>query len=147
MQAQTLVIDGNNVVFYINHNKGELECLLSLIDFTSSFATVYPIISSELRYRIDKPNELKRLIKNKRVLVTPSNVDVDLFILETAKQLGAYIISNDQYRQYKGHYSETIGRRISFMIFRDHQGILRVILPELNYNGVIHHDPKPVLIS
>jgi len=145
MNTQALVIDGNNVILSLDHRKGYLNCLLLLLERISSFFEIYPVVSREIFYRIDRPRKLKERVNQNQILVTPPNVDTDLYILEIARQLDAYVLSNDQYRQYRNNYSDVIKKRIPFMVFRDHQGVLRFILPEMYTEEVICHDKKPLL--
>lgn len=98
------VIDVNNVVFTRRNGtskRAQLQRLIKLIQVVESMGEVYPVVSTELKYRIDEYKRLKSLIEQGKILEMPVNTDNDEYILELARQLDAFIISNDRFRQYR----------------------------------------------
>ena len=87
MHPNPVVIDGNNAILSINRKKGNLECLTKLIEKIDKNRQIYPIISNELKYRLENPTLLPSFIQKHQILVTPANVDTDVFILETLEEI------------------------------------------------------------
>lgn len=123
------VIDGNNVAFHKRTKKPELNSLLVLIQRLQQIGSVFPVISSELKYRIDDPQTLRTYISQQKILESPPHTDSDRFILELTKQLDAFLVSNDLYKQYKSLYPTVISRRLPFMLVKIHTGEIMTILP------------------
>ncbi len=124
------VIDGNNVAFFRKKARNaELQGLLVVIQRLQQLGSVFPVVSSMLKYRIDDPQSLKASISKREVLETPPNTDSDRFILELATQLDAFLVSNDQYKEYKDLYSSAIDRRLPFMLVKSPTGEIMAIMP------------------
>lgn len=123
------VIDGNNVAFHLRAKKAELNSLLVLIQRLQQIGSVFPVISSELKYRVDDPQTLRAYISQQKILETPPHTDSDRFILELATQLDAFLVSNDRYKEYESLYPTVIARRLPFMLVKDPTGQIITILP------------------
>ncbi len=123
------VIDGNNVAFYLRPKKAELGSLLVLIQRLQQVGTVFTVVSSELKYRVDDPQTLQSHVSQQKILETPPHTDCDRFILELATQLDAYLVSNDQYKEYKSLYPTIIARRLPFMLVKMPTGEVMTIIP------------------
>lgn len=109
------IIDGNNVVF--NERKDiQLQRLLTLRKDVKLIGKCLVVVSHSLKYRIDNQEDLKKLLSRDDFIETPNGVDNDLYILEMAHKLNAYIVSNDWFRQYKELYSEIIDNRKEFLL-------------------------------
>ena len=110
-----LIIDGNNVVF--NERKElQLKRLLVLRKDIKLIGKCFVVVSHSLKYRIDNQEELEKLLLRDDFIETPNGVENDLYILEMARKLNAYIVSNDKFRQYKDLYSEIIDKRKDFLL-------------------------------
>lgn len=123
------IIDGNNVALSNNGRKAKLEWLLAIIKELNPIGTVFPVVSASLKYRIDDQDQLTELIKKQVVWETPAGEDTDLFILELARKLKGYIVSNDRFRQYKEIYPSIVNQRFSFLLVEDKEGNVNAILP------------------
>lgn len=73
------------------------------------------------------------MIANRIIIESPAERPDDLYILEIAKRLNGYVLSNDCFHQYKELYSEVLKRRITYMIIRE-----EVIIPALQTNDNIN---------
>lgn len=130
-ETPMIVIDGDNVVnhgltnVYETRQKSQLRYLLLLIDYCQAQNyEVIVLISPKLKYHIDDPGALERLIIKGLIKETPAGVDSDLFILETTRVFQTYLISNDLFRQYRDSYPVVRKRRIPFLIINE-----RIVLP------------------
>jgi hypothetical protein len=74
------------------------------------------IIDASLRHDIDDPNQLEALIDNQHVRQSPAGAEADFFVLETAQQQNARVVSNDTFEKYRDNYDWIWERRIPFMI-------------------------------
>jgi len=129
-ESVLLIIDGNNIVFN-NKREAILNRLSDLIYEIQSIGRYLVVVSHELKYRIDNRKKLEKFLSTDEFVETPKGEDSDRYILECAQKLNGYIISNDQYRQYKGQYTDEINRRLSFM-FITLETKTQVILPWKN---------------
>ena len=73
-------------------------------------------MDASLRYKVDDPNQLEALIQNQDIRQSPAAADADYFILVYADDLGASVISNDEYEQYQETYPFIEERRVPLMI-------------------------------
>jgi hypothetical protein len=130
-ESSIIVIDGNNIVNHrlIRGQTGCLQNLLLVLEYLQGEKfTPIILVSAKLKYYIDDPRSLEDLLEQGSIMETPAGSDSDLFILETAKMLDAYIFSNDLFRQYNQAYGNVIDHRIPFLIIND-----RIISPTLQY--------------
>ncbi len=74
------------------------------------------IIDASLRHRIDDPDQLEGLIDAQKIRQAPAGTDADYFILETAGQHEAQVISNDEFDRYRSRYPWIDQRRVPLMI-------------------------------
>ncbi|MFX0094111.1 MAG: hypothetical protein ACFFBD_20400, partial [Candidatus Hodarchaeota archaeon] len=78
------------------------------------------IISAALKYDIDDPEQVSRLINADMVWEAPAGSYDDLFVIEIAKKHNAYIVSNDRYLDIQENYPEIkswlVDRKVQFII-------------------------------
>jgi len=74
------------------------------------------IVDAALRHRIDDPDELEGLIQRQEVRQAPAGTDADFFVIATAEEMDAPIISNDAYKPYRRDHPGLDDRRIPLMI-------------------------------
>lgn len=111
-----LVLDGNNIAFYMSTN-GTPQVSNLLRAYQSLKSTGYrPIIvvSAALKYRIDQPDILQSLKNRKIVIESPRGTDDDLTIIQLAKQRNANIISNDRFLDWRERYPQLDSRLIRY---------------------------------
>ena len=87
-------------------------------------------VSSCLKKQIDDKPSFHHYLNKKIFVETPAGDDCDLFILETAKQFNALVLSNDLFKNYASQYPIVRKRRVSFIIFDD-----TIIIPQLAVKG------------
>lgn len=102
---QPIIVDGTNVAYATGEpsisNIKKVRISLVKLGFQ-------PIIfvSNALRYKIDQPNELQRLINIGWIIETQGDRDDDLDIIEEAIGKNASIVSNDRFAQHRETYAE-----------------------------------------
>jgi len=116
------IVDGANIAFEArsSKNKPKLSNILALIEkFERNKIENYKVICDRsLFYCIDNKKEYSQLIKNSRIIESPENIPADVFVLQVAFNKNAYMISNDQFKEFHSIYTkEWISKnRISFRI-------------------------------
>ncbi|MFX0173515.1 MAG: hypothetical protein ACFE9L_16610 [Candidatus Hodarchaeota archaeon] len=130
----TFLVDGNNVVFN-KQKEAKLERLINLKNELITIGKCYTVVSHELRFRIDDRNNLKKLISSNDVIQTPKKVDCDLYILEIARKLNAYLVSNDNFRQYKSYYPDVLCKRLHFLFVSTHDGNIPILPWKKDFEG------------
>ncbi len=78
------------------------------------------IADASLRYEVDDPDQLEALIDDQVIRQVPAETDADYFILETAEQHNAQVVSNDQFEPYRDKYPWIDQRRVPLMIVQGH---------------------------
>lgn len=128
MDKPVFIIDGNNVVYY-SQGLPKLQKLMLICKELKNIGRCIPVVSHELRYRIDDKKSFLRLLKAKKLVQTPKGVDQDLFMLEMAKKTAGYPVSNDHFRAYRAEYGCEIKRRLPFMLISNPKGGYQPVLP------------------
>ena len=80
-----------------------LENILSVINKLKEFkaAEIITICDANIRYNIDEKEKLDRMIDNKSIILAPSGIRADMFILDYAREKKCLIVSNDKFRDYR----------------------------------------------
>ena len=102
VHSGVVIVDGSNVAFHrVGKGKGRVKNIkIILKTLEKKGFDVKIVIDASLRHRIDKPNELERLIREGKVIQAPPGSPADYFILKMAEDLNAIIVSNDMYRDW-----------------------------------------------
>ena len=104
---QFAVVDGANVAYLERSDEGKprvsnlTAVREALLD--KGYQSII-IVDASLKYEVDEPQKLESLIEEQIVRQTPAGTDADYFILKTAAELDALVISNDEYEQYRDQY-------------------------------------------
>ena len=70
------------------------------------------IVDASLRHEIDDPDQLEALLDDQDVRQAPAGTQADYFVLEVADELGALVISNDGFDEYREQYPWIDERRV-----------------------------------
>ncbi|TFF92571.1 hypothetical protein EU545_00500 [Candidatus Thorarchaeota archaeon] len=105
-RRRLLVVDGNNVAFYLSsdgtpHVRNLILARNSLLNagYRPSF-----VISAALVHRIDKPESLRSFISEAQVTEVPRRTNDDLKIIQMAQNTNADIVSNDRFLNWLEKY-------------------------------------------
>ncbi|NPA85233.1 MAG: hypothetical protein GXO07_04415 [Crenarchaeota archaeon] len=101
------VVDASNVVLHgpKPNNKGRIENLLIVMDALKKRGfEVYAVADASLRYKVDKPEVLEKLLNKGKVLQTPAGTPADYFILSIAEREYGLIISNDVFKEWREQF-------------------------------------------
>jgi hypothetical protein len=120
-KRDVVVVDGSNIAFEEQSNGGKPR-LANIIAVSKAIEDrgyePIVIVDAALRHKIDDPDQLEAMIEAKKVRQAPAGTDADFFVLETAEQLDAQVVSNDVYKPYQEKYPWIMQRRIPLMIIK-----------------------------
>jgi hypothetical protein len=117
-EKRFIVVDGANVAFESTSNGGKprLSNILAVCKVLEDRGyEPIVIVDAALRHKIDDPEQLEALIDKKRILQAPAGTDADYFVLETAHQQHACVVSNDTYKDRLDHFPWIKERRVPVM--------------------------------
>ena len=114
------IIDGSNVAHAGEGSGARLANVLAMREKLAAegFEPVI-VVDAALRHQIDDAGRYERLVADGLVKQAPAGTDADYFILAFAKELGATIVSNDQFRDGGSQFAEVRRRVIRYMIVAD----------------------------
>lgn len=103
---KTVVVDGNNVAHYLSSDGVPRASNLVIAHRSLSNSGLSPVfvVSAALKHRIDKPAALSQMIDDGLLREAPRGKDDDLFIIRTAQELRADIVSNDRFLKYLNRF-------------------------------------------
>ena len=114
-----IVVDGSNVAYEERSPEGKprvANLTLAMQELRKQYDQVIVIVDAALHHQIDRPEELEDLLQREQITQAPAETAADYFVLETADELGADVLSNDTFRQYHSHWPWIEDRRIPYMI-------------------------------
>lgn len=119
MASNVILVDGANVA-WAEQTKDDKPKVSNIVAMRQTLEKEgydpIIIIDASLRHDIDDPNQLESLIDNQHVRQSPAGAEADFFVLETAQQQNARVVSNDTFEKYRDNYDWIWERRIPFMI-------------------------------
>jgi hypothetical protein len=104
--SKRLVVDGNNVAFYLSTDGQPHVRNLILAQNSLARAGFRPVfvVSAALIHKIDKPEALRQFISEARAIRAPRGTDDDLKIIKMAQDMNADILSNDRFLNWIDKY-------------------------------------------
>ncbi len=120
VHSGVVIVDGSNVAFHrIGKGKGKIRNILVVMKTLEKKGfDVKVVVDASLRYRIDNPSILEKLIRDGRIIQAPPGTPADYFILKLAEDLNAVIVSNDMYRDWWREFpwARGTGRIVRYVI-------------------------------
>jgi hypothetical protein len=109
---KTVLIDGSNVIHWLD-NTPQLAPLLQVVaDLSGQGLKPGVVFDANIGYKLTGKfmgeRDLSRLLSLQRdqILVVPKGTQADPFLLETARDLNARIVSNDRFRDWMDLYPD-----------------------------------------
>ena len=104
--SRRLVVDGNNVAYYLSTDgKPHIRnLLLAHNSLTGAGYRPLFVISAALAHKIDKPQDLISFLSQVDSVRAARGTDDDLEIIETAQKQNADIVSNDRFLNWIERY-------------------------------------------
>ena len=111
------IIDGSNVAHAGEGTAARLANILLVRDkLVAEGYEPFVLVDAALRHQIDDPVGYERLVAGGEVKQAPAGTDADYFLLAFAKELGAAVVSNDQFRDRSTQFAAIRRRAIRYMI-------------------------------
>ena len=133
-QKKIIVVDGANVAYLgVNHDGTPKAANMVAVKQALEERGYDPIIiiDAALRHDIDDPDQLEGLIESGKIKQAPAGTDADFFVLETAGNEHAQIVSNDTYHDYRDRFPWINKARVPVMMV-NHK--VELYLPDLKPN-------------
>ena len=86
------------------------------------------IADLSLWHKVDDADRFDNLVEKQEIRQVPAGTDAVFFILETADELNAQVVSNDQYKPFRERYPWIRVRRVPVMVI---EGIAEIYEPGL----------------
>lgn len=109
---QTVLVDGSNVIYWLD-NTPQLAPLLQVVrDLQKRGLKPGVVFDANVGYKLTGSfmgeRDLSRILSLPRdqILVVPKGQQADPFLLETARDLKARIVTNDRYRDWTDRYPD-----------------------------------------
>lgn len=119
MAKEFAVVDGSNIAFAERSKDGKpkVSNIVAVRRMLSEqgYSPII-IVDAALRHQVDNPEQLESMIKDQVVRQAPAETDADFFVLKTAEEENAPVISNDLYEPYREQFPWIAERRVPFMI-------------------------------
>lgn len=114
-----IIIDGANVAYEGQpaDSKPKVSSIVAVKQLVEElgFRAVI-IVDASLRHAVDDPDQLEGLFRQGKVLQAPSGTAADYFVLRTADELEAQVISNDEFEPYRREFPWIKKRRVPYMV-------------------------------
>lgn len=118
MSKQMIVVDGANAAYAekTDDGKPKVSNLVALYDeLQDEGYDPVIIVDASLVYEVDDRQQMEGLLDKQKLRQAPAETDADYFVLRTAVDHDAQVVTNDQYEDYKDDF-DIEARRIPFMI-------------------------------
>jgi hypothetical protein len=99
------VVDASNVALYgqkVKEKKGKIyNILLMMKTLEERGFKVIAVADASLRYKIDEPAKLEKLVELGKILQVPPGTPADYFILSIAEAEHGLVASNDVFKEWR----------------------------------------------
>lgn len=117
------VVDGSNVAYEWRNEQlkprfRNFELITEELR-NKNFNPFLIIVDASLRHKIDSPEKLEEWIETQIIKQAPSKIDADHLILDIAQKNHAYILSNDNFKDYLEKYPWIDEIRLPFSIVKE----------------------------
>jgi Zc3h12a-like ribonuclease protein len=113
-----VIVDAANVAHSAPSARPRLSFLERLLErLAGEGLDVLVVADAGLERRIDDPDGYRRMVDSGLIRTAPPGTQADPLILSLARELDAWIVSNDRFRQWQDPSAN--GRRIGFRVGDD----------------------------
>ena len=114
-----VLVDGSNVAHSSEGEKPKLSNIVAVCDKLRGEGYECLVLSdAALRHQIDNKPEFERMVDAGEIRQAPAGTDADYFILSFARELDAWIVSNDRFRDRAKAFPEAANRLIKYMVVK-----------------------------
>lgn len=116
-KSERVIVDASNVAHSTEKLAPKLANVRLVRDrLTEDGMTPILVADAALRHQIDDVDGYESLVKAGEIQQAPAGTDADYFILTFARELGAFVLSNDRFKDRISHFPEVRERIIRYMI-------------------------------
>lgn len=131
-----IVVDGANVA-YVEQTQDGKPKMSNLVAVREALEQKgydpIIIVDASLIHEIDDPDQLQAFLDSQRIHQAPADTEADYFVLETAAEKNAKVVSNDRFEEFLQRFDWIENRRVPLMIVN---GEVELYEPTLdNQNG------------
>ncbi|WP_337860567.1 hypothetical protein [Ferroplasma sp.] len=107
ISGASVIIDGSNVALYglksKEKKKAVLQNILKVIEKLKDLkaSDIITICDANISYLIDEKEKFNEMVANNKLIISPSGIKADVFILDYAREKNCLIVSNDKFREYR----------------------------------------------
>jgi hypothetical protein len=111
------IVDGSNVAHATEGNGPTLRNIQLVCDkLREDGLEPIVVVDAALRHQIDDANRYESMVEEGVLKQAPAGTDADYFILSFARELDAFIVSNDRFRDLAKSFPECRERAVRYMI-------------------------------
>ncbi|HET9982373.1 MAG TPA: hypothetical protein VFQ38_02245 [Longimicrobiales bacterium] len=111
------IVDGSNVAHSTEGDEPHLHNIRLVVDkLEQEGYKPIVVVDAALRHQIDERGTFERMVEDGRIRQAPAGTDADYFILAFARDLDAYVVSNDRFREREDAFPDATRRIIRYMI-------------------------------
>jgi hypothetical protein len=111
------IVDGSNVAHSTEGDEAHLHNIQLVVDkLEAEGYKPIVVVDAALRHQIDERGTFERMVEDGRIRQAPAGTDADYFILSFARDLDAYVVSNDRFREREDAFPDARRRVIRYMI-------------------------------
>jgi hypothetical protein len=111
------IVDGSNVAFATEGGEPRLGNIRLVCNkLREEGLEPIVVVDAALRHRIDEAGEYERLVEAGELKQAPAGTDADYFILSFAREMDAFVVSNDRFRDHQDAFPEARENVIRFMV-------------------------------
>lgn len=114
-----VLVDGSNVAHSSEGEKPLLSNIVAVCQKLREEGYECLVMSdAALRHQIDDKGEFERMVDAGQIRQAPAGTDADYFILAFARELDAWIVSNDRFRDRAKAFPDAADRLIRYMVVK-----------------------------
>ena len=118
-KGSLVLVDGSNVAHSSEGEKPLLSNIVAVCDKLREEGYEFLVLSdAALRHQIDNKPQFERMVDNGEIRQAPAGTDADYFILSFARELDAWIVSNDRFRDRAKAFPDAADRLIRYMVVK-----------------------------
>jgi len=117
--APLVLVDGSNVAHSSEGDQAVLANIVAVCDkLREEGYDPVVVVDAALRHQIDDRAGYERLVDGGAIRQAPAGTDADYFILSFARELDAFIVSNDRFRDRQKAFPDAVKRLIKYMVVK-----------------------------
>jgi hypothetical protein len=119
-QPGVAIVDGSNVAHSSEGDTARLDNIRLVCEkLEAQGYEPIIVVDAKLRHQIDDSRAYEQMVDDGTIRQAPAGTDADYFILSFARELDAFVVSNDRFKDRLETFPEARDRVIRYMIVND----------------------------